>query len=413
MKKLLIVALALSFVPAFAKDEPAAKDAPAAKETPKEAPAAKPQEKEKPRRTPKPVARKPGQKAEFEAYDGGPWRPVDNRKGHLLGYQIKDADLFMQPVLVVKCDPAVAVEYKVKEDNTEQKYILNFLGWEAKEQPRLQVINVPSRELTSDEEKSLAKLAGKSAGVSGYPWYKNFGLEKEPENPKGEYPFYYVVGIDGKVWYAGPKGVKAQRIVFEQMRKGGTPDPMLGFYKPTIHTAITEKIKFGESIAKAVQKLTPLAKAKGESDSKTEAVAILNELDQSQTYWLKQTMLIAGGNPPQGLLLAAQASKTFPRSKDFKPIVDKIKSNPTVAPVIQTFTKIAEIQEKMKAAADKGEELKKSDVKKWYPIVCNGEKKVNSAKKSFGDKLPRAFFCLEDLVLTVKAELEAAGAGEK
>ena len=94
MKKLLIVALALSFVPAFAKDEPAVKDAPAAKETPKEAPAAKPQEKEKPRRTPKPVARKPGQKAEFEAYDGGPWRPVDNRKGHLLGYQIKDAEMF-------------------------------------------------------------------------------------------------------------------------------------------------------------------------------------------------------------------------------------------------------------------------------------------------------------------------------
>jgi len=398
MKKLLLVALSLALVPAFAADPPVVEKA-------------KPMAKA--RATPKAVPRKPGQKAEFEAYDGGAWRPVDNRKGYLMGYRLTDADLFMQPILVVKCDPAVEIDGKVREDNVEQKYITNFLPWEAKEQPHLQVVNVPSRELTSDEVAQLPKLAGKSAGVSGFPWYRNFGLEKEPANPKNEYPFYYVVGIDGKVYYAGPKGVKAHRIVFEQMRKGGTPDPMLGFYKPSVHTAITEKITFGESTAKAVQKLTPLAKAKGESDSKTEAEAILKELDQAQTYWLKQILLVKGANPPQALILAAQAAKTFPRNKDLKPIVDAIRSNPSVAPVIQTFTKIAEIQLKMKEAAAKGEELKKSDIKKWYPIVCNGEKKVNAAKKAFGDRLPHSFLNLEDLVLTVKAELEAAGAGGK
>lgn len=396
MKKLLLAVLSLALVPVFAEDAPAAKPAQA-----------------KTKATPKAAAKKAAPKApEFVAYDAGAWKALDNRKGHLLGYKITEADLFKQPILVVKCDPAIEVSGKAREENADGKYIYNLIGWGTTVMPRYQVVNVPSRELTSDETADFAKLAGKSAGIPGFPWYKDFGLEKEPENPKGEYPFYYVVGIDGKVWYAGPKGVKAQRILNEQFRKGGTPDPMLGFYKPTVHTAIAETLKFGESTQKAVQKLTPLAAAKAESDSKADAEAILNEIGQSQTYWMKQVSSMLGNNPPMAFILVQQAAKTFPRDKEYKALLTKIKtSQPQQA--LKTFTDIVQIQDKVKTATEKGVELKKSDVKKWYAQVCAAEKKVNAAKKSFGDKLPRAFFCLEELVLSVKSELEAAGAAEK
>ena len=393
MKRLLFIVLAFVSVMALAADKPAEK---------------KPQAQTK--ATPKAkVGAKPKAKSDaFQAYDAGPWLPVDNRKGHLFGYEIADGDLKHQPVLIVKFDPDVEVSNDDRE--SDPKYIYQFMGWEVKVQPRLQVVNVPCRKLEKDEIALLGKVAGKTAAVPGFPWYEGFGLEKEPTNAANVYPFYYVVDTYGKVIYAGNKGKVAQSHVYGALRKSGEPDPLLGFVKPDIHSNVCASLAFGKDASPAIAKLKPLA-LKGDDASKAEAQSLLDALEQSQTYWLKQTTATAAQNPPLAVVLAGQLAKTFPRNKFFKTTLAQVKAKAGAA--LPVFLKVTEIQNAMKELEAKGEQPKKADLKKWYPIVCNAEKKCNAAKKSFGDNLPRAFLCLEDLVQTVKAELEAQGAGGK
>jgi len=344
----------------------------------------------------------------FKAYEAGAWLPVDNKKGHLFGYGLCDGDLRHQPVLVVKFDPEVEVSSDDRE--SDPKYIYQFMGWETKVQPDLQVINVPKRPLTKDEVGLIGKIAGKTAAVPGFPWYQNFGLEKEPANPSGAYPFYYVVDTDGKVIYAGNKGKKAQSEVYGALKKSGEPHPLFGFVKPDIHSNVCANLTLGDNTSAAVQKLKALA-LKGTPESKAEAQALVDALDQAQTYWYRQIVGTMGQNPPQAFLLAGQVVKSFPKNKEIKPILDKIKMSASA--VLPMFIKVTAIGEKLKELEEKNEQPKKADLKKWYPLVCNAEKKVNAAKKSFGDNLPRAFLCLDDLVQTVKAALEAQGAGAK
>ena len=408
MKTLFLAALFLVSVAAFADEKPAAKaDAkPAAKADAK--PAAKPQAQTKasPKATGKPAAKKKSDA--FVAYDAGAWLPVDNKRGHLSGYQLSDGDLVHQPVLIVKFDPDV--EVKADDRESDPKYIHQFMGWEVKVQPHLQVVNVPCRELTKDEIANIRKNAGKTAAVPGFPWYQNFGLEKEPANEAKVYPFYYVVSTEGKVIYAGNKGKIAQSHVYGSLKKSGEPDQLLGFVKPDIHSNVCESLSFGKDATPVIAKLRALA-AKGTDESKAEAQALLDALEQSQTYWVKQTMATASQNPPLAVVLAGQLAKTFPRNKSFKATVAQAKAQAGAA--LPVFMKVTEIQNALKELEEKGEQPKKADLKKWYPIACNAEKKCNAAKKAFGDNLPRAYLCLEDLVQTVKGELEAQGAGGK
>ena len=409
MKKLLFTLSLLASAALVADDKPAAAEAkPAAKADAKSA--AKPQAQTK--ATPKAGAKKAKPKPKsnaFEAYDAGEWLPVDNRKGFVFGtYQVTDGDLKHQPVMVVKFDPDVEVSQDDREN--DPKYIYQFLGWEVKVQPHLQVVNVPTREFEKDELPLLRKVAPKTGAVPGFPWYLNFGLAKEPANPDKAYPFYYVVDADGKVIYAGNKGKLAQSAVYGALKKCGEPDPLTGFVKPNVHSNVCASLAFGKDASPVIAKLKPLA-LKGDDASKAEAQALLDALEQSQTYWLKQTLATAAQNPPLAVVLAGQIAKTFPRNRAFKPIVNEMKAKAGAA--LPVFLKVTDIQNQMKALEAKGEQPKKADLKKWYPIVCAAEKKCNAAKKSFGDKLPRAFLCLEDLVQTVKAELEAQGAGGK
>lgn len=411
MKKLLIVVLSLSVVTALADAKPQAmtKASPkvAAKEDGKKTGAKKADAKAA---APKAAKAKAAVKkaTKFQAYDAGEWKPVDNRRGHLFGYQLTDSDLVHQPILVVKFDPDVEVDNDKRE--SDPRFVNQFLGWEVKVQPHLQVINVPCRPLEKDELPNLRKLAGSTAAIPGFPWYQDLGLVKEPENSGGAYPFYYVVSTDGKVIYAGNRGNEAKSYVYGDLKKSGEPDPLLGFVKPDIHSNVCANLAFGTDTSPVIAKLKPLAQ-KGAQESKDEAQAILDALEQSQTYWLKQVLGTMYGNPPLAFVMAGQAVKTFPRNKEYKAYVNQLKA--TAGAALPVFIKMSEIQEKLKVLDEKNETPKKADLKKWYQIACSAEKKCVAAKKSFGDKLPRSFVCLEDIVQTVKADLEAKGAGEK
>lgn len=403
MKKLLLIVLSLAVSAVLADAKAPAADAKAP---------AKGKVQAKTKASPKAGAKgKAAQKAKsdaFQPYEAGEWLPVDNKKGLIYGYGLCDGDLRHQPVLVVKFDPDVEVSSDDREG--DPKYIYQFTGWETKVQPHLQVVNVPNRPLDKDEVGLVGKIVGKVAAVPGFPWYQNFGLAKEPANPGGTYPFYYVVDAEGKVIYAGNKGKIAQSQVYGALKKCGEPHPLFGFVKPDIHSNVCANLSLGVNTSLAMQKLKALA-IKGTPESKAEAQALVDALEQSQTYWYRQIAGMMGQNPPQAFLLAVQVMKSFPKNKEIKPVLDRIKRS--AATVLPLFVKVAGIGERLKELADKGEEPKKADLKKWYPIVCNAEKKVSAAKKSFGDDLPRAFLCLDDLVQTVKAELEAQGAGAK
>ena len=405
MKKLLFIALALAVSSVFAEEKSADKK-PADK---KPAAKAQAQTKASPKAGNGKAAKKPVKSNAFQAYEAGAWKPVNNKKGFLCGsYRIEDGDLRHQPVMVVKFDPDVEVSGDDRE--SDPKYIYQFMGWEVKVQPHLQVVNVPSRELKSDEIAVIGKAIGKTAAVPGFPCYADFGLEKEPENTEKILPFYYVVDTDGKVIYAGNKGKIAQSAVYGALRKSGEPHPLFGFVKPNVHSNLCASLELGKDATATIAKLKPFA-VKGSEESKAEAQDILDALDQTQTYLTKQILATAGQNPPLAVVLATQAAKTFPRNRNFKEIQARAKA--AAGQALPVFLKIYEIQAKLAELEAKGEQPKKADLKKWYPIACSAEKKCNSAKKSFGDRLPAAFLRLEDLVQTVKAELEAQGAGEK
>lgn len=388
MKRLLVVTvLSLLASAVFAEDKPAKPQA-NTKATPKAGAKAKP------------AAKKTNA---FEAYEAGPWKPVDNKKGHLYGYQISDGDLKNQPVLIVVFDPDVEVSQDDRE--SDPKYIYQFLGWEVKVQPHLQVVNVPSRELTKDEIPMLKKMAGKTAAVPGFPWYQNVGLEKMPENPDKAYPFYYVVDTAGKVIYAGTKGKQAQSMVYGALKKSGEPDPMLGFVKPEAHAEICKGLEFGVDTTKVVAKLKPLT-LKGTDESKAEAQAILDALDQTKTYQVKTLLSLSVSEPQMAVILAKKLVKTFPRDKQkFLPAVEALKNTPAVKNTLQLFEKLLAYQEKMPE--------KKADVQKAYQDVLKGERMCNKARKEFGDKMPKAFMTMENMVQIMKSELESRGASAK
>ena len=413
MKNLLFTIVALVSALSFAQE--AGKPAPAADKPKTEA---KPKAEAKTKATPKakdakkgaakPAAKKPG----FQAYDAGAWKPVNNRKGHICGYQLSDGDLVHQPVLIVKFDPSVTVDADKKE--TDPRYVDKFMGWEVKVQPHLQVVNVPSRPLTSDELTKVSKLTGTTAAVPGFPWYEDIGLEKEPENPGNALPFYYVVSTDGKVVYAGDKGTAAKAAVYSALKASGEPHPLFGFVKPEIHAEECAKAEFGKDTTKLVAKLKPIA-LKGSDDAQKEADAILKALDQTKTYMLKTVLSKVGGEPQEAIILADQTIKTFPRDRQkFQDAVLKLKNNPVVKQSLKTFQTLMEAHQKLEAAeSGKGQPMKKADLKKYYQEALKGERMCNKARKEFGEKLPHAFMTLENVVQQVKGELEAAGAGAK
>ena len=417
MKKLLVIALSLVSAAVLAADKPQAKTHASPKAdakdgakagTNKVAKAAAPKAKAPAKAAAKPAAKKPG----FQAYAAGEWKPIDKRKGLVYGYRLTDGDLVHQPVLVVKFDPDVEIDNDKRE--TDPRFIYQFLGWEVKVQPHLQVVNVPSRPLTKEELLKVGKKAGSTAAIPGFPWYEDVGLVQEPENAGGAYPFYYVVSTDGQVIYAGNRGSDAKAYVYGSLKKSGEPDPMLGFVKPQIHADLCSGLKFGTDTTKVVAKLKPLA-AKGTEESMAEAKAILEALDQTKTYMLKTVLAKLNSDPQEAILIAQQSMKTFPRDKQmFQDAAARLLNNPAVKQSLKTFQTLAEVHQRMAdAEAGKGTPLKKADVKKAYQEALKGERMCAKARKEFGDKLPRAFMTLEDIVQVVKAELEAAGASAK
>lgn len=415
MKKLLFIALTLATAAAFAADKPQAKTHASPKEDAKKEakapakPAAAEKEKAKPAAKPKAPAAK---KEAFKAYDAGEWKPIDNRKGRLHGYRLSDGDLVHQPVLIVKFDPEVEIDNDVREK--DPKYIYQFLGWEVKVQPHLQVVNVPCRPLTKEEQAKVGKLAGATGAVPGFPWYQDVGLVTEPENPGKGYPFYYVVSTDGKVIYAGNRGSDARAYVYGALKKSGEPDPMLGFVKPSVHADLCAQLKLGTDSTKVVAKLKPLA-AKGAEDSVAEAKAILHALDQTKTYQLKTVLAKVGPEPQEAIIIAQKAVKTFPRDKQmFQDAIGKLLNNPVVKQSLKTYQTLMDAHQRLVEQEEgKGTPLKKQEINKAYVEALKGEKMCAKARKEYGESLPRAFLTLENIVQVVKAELEAAGAGAK
>lgn len=332
------------------------------------------------------------------------WKEINNRKEFLHGYKLSAGDLFMQPVVVCKFDPDVEVSYADREKDTQGRY-LTLRPSIGEVLARVQCVNVPSRKLEKKELQQIKKMVGKSQAVYGYPWYSDFGLVDEPKNEDGKYPFYYVVSTDGKVIYSGHKGSAAGSAAVKDARKYiESYDKLLGAYKPTVHTELVEKLKFGEPIEPVAKKLRPIAASKKESDARTDAANILLALDQSRTYWYK--VMNNFTDPAMRVIVGGQAARTFTRDKElFMSQVQKIMANPEIAKAVKMFQQIYAYKQKMPE--------KKSDIAKGYKIVCNGEKACVKARKEYGDKLPYAFTSLENLVMEVKAEFEALGCGQK
>ena len=347
------------------------------------------------------AAKKPG----FAAYEAGEWKPLDNRKGHIYGPQLFEGDLHLQPVIVVKFDPAMLVE---ADTRTEDTRFMNLRGTEGEDLPkRFAIINVPTRPLTKDELANLPNNGRKMACAWGHPWYADAGLVKEPENPAKEYPFYYVVSAENKVVYAGGQGATAQNTMERECRKQTKRHSILGELTPTVHEALCAKLAFGEDTSAVAKKLTPIAAAKADSDAKTEATSILWLIDQSKSYWRRVISETSSANPPLAVIYATMATKTFKGrdSKVFQEALTRLNALPQIKQIVKTYQPLFACKQKIPE--------KKSDIDKAYSLACQAEKMCQKAQKTYGEKLPRAFLKLEDLVLQVKAELEAAGAEQK
>ena len=370
MKKLLVaLTTAFAFASIFAEEaKPAAK--PAAKPTPKA-----------------PVKVAP---------DAGDWKPIDNKKGWLAGGHITDADLFMQPVIVIVFDPMWTPDSKTREEQSHK-----FVRLEPHQlNVRLQIVSTPSREIEEDEVPTFPKKYNKTSGFG--PCYAHFGLVNPPVNKEMKFPFFYTVSIDRKIIFSGHSFPGAFNAAMADIGKHPGCNDMLGYYKPQIHAALAEKLKFGQSVMPVVQKLKPIANGKKESDARTEAQELLKIIDQSETYWERYALAMAGSQPPLGAMMCADAVKTFPKSKTvFQQCVTRIE-NQVGKPVLKIFAQIYGYKQKMPE--------KKADIKKAYDIVLKGEKMCNKAKKSYGDNLPYAFVALETLVAEVKMGLEELGA---
>ena len=123
--------------------------------------------------------------------------------------------------------------------------------------------------------------------------------------------------------------------------------------------------------------------------------------EPGRNYWYK--FVASSGDPAMKVIVAAQAMKTFPAGKrPFEAEVRKTLSDPMVAKAVKMFQLIYGYKQNLPE--------KKADVLKAYKLACMGEMAIAKAKKDFGGKLPAAFVSLENIVMEVKAELEARGA---
>lgn len=372
MKYAFVSALvAVAAFAAIAQDKPAAKPA---------APAAKP------------VAKKVAPPLP----DAGDWKPLDNKKGHLAGPQISEGDLFCQPVIVIVFDPLWRPEPRVRED--EPHKFVRIQGETSK--ARFLYLSTPSRELSADDAATFAKDYPKTSGAG--PCYANFGLVTPPVNKDMKFPFFYAVSIDKKIIYAGDRFDAALAKVMQDVRKHPDCHELLGYYKPQVLSDKVAGLKFGEPMAKTVQTLKGIVKTGKDPEAKKEAQDILNVLDQSKTYWMNQCLATARSKPPLGAMMCYAAMKTFASPKD------KESLKRAIAMVEGAFGKQnVKLYQKLCAYKEKMPE-KKSDIKKALVDAQAGEKACAKAKKQFGDKMPQSFIALEDLVMEVKANLEAA-----
>ena len=332
------------------------------------------------------------------------WKPFDGRQGHLAGYRLSEGDLFMQTVIVCRFDPDAEVAPEERKNEFAQALSLKSLKL-GDAFCRIECVNVPVKPVS---KKKLAELKKSDLGFTaapGFPWYDNFGLASEPENSEGKYPFYYVVGVDGTVVYSGCSASQAisaaKRDARQSMESG---DKLLGPLKVSIHTALAEQLKFGENVAPVAKKLKAIAVGKGSAEEQAEAANILKMLDQSKNYWYKS--IVASDDVAMKVVTAELAGKTFPAHKKlFDAPVQKVLADPIVAKAIKMFQALYAYKQKTPE--------KKSDILKAHKLACQGEKAIAKLRKDFGAKLPAIFVTLENLVMEVKAEMEAAGAGKK
>lgn len=332
------------------------------------------------------------------------WKPFDGRKGHLAGYRLSDGDLFMQTVIVCRFDPEVRTEVvKDGEGFGAAAGLKSFKVGDAL--CRIECVNVPVKPVSKKIQSELKKSDLGYTAIPGFPWYADFGLSAEPENADGKYPFYYVVGADGTVKYSG--GSVSQAISAAKRDAGAhadADDKLLGPLKVAVHTDLAGALKFGSPVTPVVKKLKAIAAGKTGSDERKEAEDILKMLEQSKNYWYKT--IAATDDPGMKVVLAGQAMKTFPADKRmFEALAQKALSNPVVAKAIKMYQTLYSYRQ--------NPPQKKADIMKAHKLACQGEKVIAKFRKDFGDKLPAAFLSLENLVMEVKAEMEAAGAGRK
>lgn len=330
------------------------------------------------------------------------WKPLDARKGHIHGYRLSEGDRFMQTVVVCRFDPDAEVDAAARKNSFER--YLDAKAFSAVDAPlRIECVNVPVKPVSKRVLASIDKTPLKFEAVPGFPWYADFGITEEPENKDGKFPFYYVVGADGSLLYSGNSASQAasaaKRDALKSTAEGS--DKLLGPFKPAVHADLVSKLKFGESVAPVVKKLKAIAAGKESQEAQVEAANILKMLDQSRNYWYK--FVASSGDPAMKVIVAAQAMKTFPAGKrPFEAEVRKTLSDPMVAKAVKMFQLIYGYKQNLPE--------KKADVLKAYKLACMGEMAIAKAKKDFGGKLPAAFVSLENLVMEVKAELEARGA---
>jgi hypothetical protein len=163
-------------------------------------------------------------------------------------------------------------------------------------------------------------------------------------------------------------------------------------------------MKFGQPIAPVVKKLKAIAAGKDGSEAQVEAANILKMLEQSRNFWYKSA--VASEDPAMKVMIATQAGATFPGAKrSFDGIVQKTLSDPLVAKAVKMFQLLYGYKNNLPE--------KKSEILKAYKLSCMGEKAIAKARKDFGNKLPPVFTSLENLVMEVKAEMEARGAKQK
>jgi hypothetical protein len=336
--------------------------------------------------------------------DAVSWKPVDNRKGYIHGYRLSDGDCFMQTVIVCRFDPDVEVTADERRSGSER--FLDSKDFKSADAPlRIECVNVPVRPVSKKIASEVGKNPLKFSAVPFFPWYSNFGVTNEPENKDGNLPFYYVVASDASILYSGNSASQAAAAArSDAVKNAAGSDGLLGSFKPSIHTDLVSRLKFGESIAPVVKKLKAIANTKDGSEAQVEADNILKMLAQSKNFWYKSALI--SDDPAQKVTTATMAAKTFPEDKrSFEALIQKTLSDPMVAKAVKMFQMLAVYKNNLPE--------KKSEILKAYKLACIGEKAIAKARKDFGAKLPAVFTSLENLVMEVKAEMEARGAKQK